>query len=273
MQAHVAPNGKTRLGGAKLGEEPAALPCGKCLGCQTAKGKEWALRCHLELQQHDTAAFTTLTYEEKYCPPTLNKRDLQLFLKRIRRHVPTGTVRFFGCGEYGEKNGRPHYHAILFGIRDTDAKMIEETWGMGLTETTTVTPARVNYVAGYTSKNKGSFAKVGEQIDAETGEVFTYQPPFLQMSRRPGIGGGARKFVQSWRQFAINNGTRMPVPRFLHNAWQAQATDEQKEQLKNEIKERQKQQQKNNPITLERLLIENQIRITNQAIAAGKRKI
>ena len=34
-----------------------------------------------------------------------------------------------------------------------------------------------------------------------------------------------------WRLYAVKDGHKMPVPRFLHEAWKAQATNEQMEQL------------------------------------------
>ena len=53
--------------------------------------------------------------------PTLNKRDVILFLKRLRRNlyklVPyneKNKIRYFCSGEYGETYLRPHYHLIFF---------------------------------------------------------------------------------------------------------------------------------------------------------------
>lgn len=226
------------------------LPCGQCLGCREAKAKEWALRCRLELQEHAGAAFTTLTYDEKNVPPTLNKRDLQLFLKRLRkryaRQSPTRNVRFFACGEYGETTGRPHFHAILFGSSTADAQAIQKAWPHGHTMTVEANIKTINYVAGYTAKklgdtNKGKEKRVAEghgkeNVDPETGEVYyTWQPPFIQMSRKPGIGGDARdKYQQSWRKCAVNNGKTQAVPRYLHEQWKKNATPMQLEKLKDE---------------------------------------
>lgn len=69
----------------------------------------------MELKDHRTAVFTTLTYDEQHCPPTLDRTHLAKFLKRIRRAAEPLRIRFFASGEYGEKNARPHYHAILYG--------------------------------------------------------------------------------------------------------------------------------------------------------------
>lgn len=71
----------------------------------------------------------------------------------------------------------------------------------------------------------------GERVDYETGEVYQWQPPFIQMSRRPGVGGHARQWVNSWRLFAVANGHKIPVPRFLHEAWKLQATPLEVEEL------------------------------------------
>jgi hypothetical protein len=51
---------------------------------------------------------------------TLRKRDFQLFMKRLRKEVAKDDkdirVKYYAVGEYGEKNSRPHYHAILFNV-------------------------------------------------------------------------------------------------------------------------------------------------------------
>lgn len=212
---------------------PLRLPCGGCVGCRTAQAKAWAFRCQLELEQHDRAAFTTLTYCDEKLPPTLRRRDLQLFVKRARKALgKSRRLRFFACGEYGETSERPHYHAILYGVDDRDRDLIADTWAAGRTQTVNVTPAAIAYTAGYCAKKIGwRVQSAGERVDYATGEVYQWQPPFIQMSRRPGIGASARRFVSSWRSFAVQNGHRMPVPRYLHEAWKAQASPEDIELL------------------------------------------
>lgn len=236
MRAWRAASGAVTIGKNSIPDaEPMNLPCGKCLGCREAYTKAWALRCQLEFAQHNKTAFTTLTYDDKRLPPTLSKRDLQLFLKKLRKRMGTDRpVRFFASGEYGETTYRPHYHAILFGLGAADDKAIDQAWGKGHTRTIDATPATINYVAGYTAKKLGDplrWKRWGEMVDPATGEVYDYQPPFLQMSRKPGIAGDARKHRNSWREFAICNGTKQAVPAYLHKAWKDTATEEEKEQL------------------------------------------
>ncbi|AXH75766.1 MAG: replication initiator protein [Microviridae sp.] len=198
------------------------LPCGSCVGCQISRAREWAIRCSLEQQLHPVCSFLTLTYADRYCPPTLSKRDLSLFMRYLRRDV--GSLRFFGCGEYGERRGRPHYHAILFGSADREAA--ERAWGhKGFVTLEPVTPARISYAAGYCAKKLGFFRPKGEEIDYETGELYQHQPPFLQMSRRPGIAGDFRRHWRSWRRSAIWQGRSFPVPRFLHASYRESASD------------------------------------------------
>ena len=198
-----------------------------------ASAKAWALRCQLELQQHKTAVFSTLTYSDATLPPTLDRTELQRYFKRLRKALGANRpLRFFACGEYGEQTNRPHYHAILYGPGVGDRDLIEEKWGLGHVRVEDVTPARIAYTAGYAAKKIGWVKEsVREHVDPETGEVYKWQPPFIQMSRRPGIGGHARQWAASWRLHAVTNGATMPVPRFLHEAWKQQATEEEKELL------------------------------------------
>lgn len=209
------------------------LPCGGCIGCRQSRAREWAFRCHLELSQHDVACWATLTYAD--APPSLSRQHLSAYLKRLRSRVgPSRVVRFFASGEYGELNGRPHYHAILFGL-PRDAREITEAWGHGFVRVDPISPAAINYVAGYTSKKVGAGGATLEfRVDPSTGEEYVHQPPFLQMSRRPGIAGDSRKHWPSWRSFAVHNGRPIPVPRYLHEAWLAQTTPSDHEVLARE---------------------------------------
>lgn len=111
---------------------------------------------------------------------------------------------------------------------------------MGRVQVDRLEPAAIAYVAGYTAKNVGYPTKVQfeDDIDLETGEVLgrkiAYQPPFLLMSRRPGIGGDARKYWRSWRKTAIWDGKEVRVPRFLHEAYMKNATAVELDALKAE---------------------------------------
>lgn len=214
------------------------------------------LRCQLELTQHEGAVFITLTYDEKFLPPTLVKRDLQLWLKRLRKSFgPTRSVRFFASGEYGTKKKRPHYHVILYGATLEDEQLIRQSWGQGITTITKITNRRIAYCAGYTTKKLDDERhSKHERVDPDTGECYTWQPPFIQMSRRPGIGGWARQHTHSWRDTAILDGRKIPVPRFLHDAWLQTATPEQIEKLEAEKNKNKKMKLTNGQaLTLEML--------------------
>lgn len=94
------------------------VPCGKCLYCRIRKRSEWALRLEHELQYWDKSVFVTLTYDDAHLPQnrSLKKEDLQKFFKRVRKAIYPKKIKYYACGEYGELNERPHYHAIMFGI-------------------------------------------------------------------------------------------------------------------------------------------------------------
>ena len=118
-----------------------------------------------EASLHESNCFVTLTYSDEgiahldRCidPETgeigagplrsLNKRDIQLFMKRLRKR--TGAkIRYLQCGEYGSKTQRPHHHVLLFGfdfqgkymfaenrrlgVRYYRSPMLEELWPYGM---------------------------------------------------------------------------------------------------------------------------------------------
>lgn len=214
------------------------VPCGKCLGCSAARARAWAYRCRLEWATHQEACWATLTYSDRYLPATLERPALAGYLKRLRARETGRVVRFFACGEYGERTKRPHYHVILFGLsRHTPS--ISEAWGLGHVRVDPLSPNAINYVAGYVAKKigQGDFIQ-RDRVDPTTGEVYRYQPPFLQMSRRPGIGAKAREFTSSWKDFAVDDGMKLPVPRYLHEAWR-RSVDEEAVKAHKELRQRQ----------------------------------
>ncbi|AXB22553.1 replication initiation protein [Lynx canadensis associated microvirus CLP 9413] len=58
---------------------------------------------------------------------TLAKRDFQLFMKRLRKAFPDQKIRYFAAGEYGSETFRPHYHAILFGLKLDDLQLYKQS--------------------------------------------------------------------------------------------------------------------------------------------------
>lgn len=172
----------------------------------------WTARCTHEASLWDHNSFITLTYDPENLPPlgSLVFEHFQKFMKRLRKAVPGvqfdpcgqyRPIRFFGCGEYGEKSARPHYHAILFNCRFDDARQhdrklktsatLQAAWPFGFSSIGTVTPRSINYVTHYASKKMYGpiLDKFLDVVDEETGEVLgRREPEFAQMSRNPGIG-------------------------------------------------------------------------------------
>ncbi len=201
------------------------LPCGKCSGCRLAQSRDWAIRCIHEAQMHEDNVFLTLTYNDDHLPKnrSLDKTHFQKFIRSLRQK--TGVkIRYYMCGEYGDKTQRPHYHAILFGYKFPDStlwqerrgnkvyrsKLLESTWFHGNSEIGNVTFKSAGYVARYVMKKiTGDLAD-----DHYEGR----EPEYNSMSLKPGIG-------QTWfEEYAsdvfpadkvvLPNGTEVSVPKF-----------------------------------------------------------
>ena len=108
---------RIRVKGKPYGSPGSVLevPCGRCLPCRIEKTREWKVRLLHELDAHESAVFVTLTYDPDHLPEDLSvsKRELQLYIKRVRFAHEPRKIKYFGCGEYGEQYGRPHYHIFM----------------------------------------------------------------------------------------------------------------------------------------------------------------
>lgn len=142
------------------------LNCGKCVNCVIARRSDWTFRLLQEHQDSQTSKFVTLTYNDKYLKygidKTLYYKDLQDYFKRLRK-INSQPIKYFAVGEYGEKNGRPHYHAIIF---NANPHTISKAWALqekaftkpiplGIVHTGTVTQESIHYVTKYIHDNKG----------------------------------------------------------------------------------------------------------------------
>lgn len=162
------------------------LPCGHCLACISRRKKEWSVRCALEALDHEKNCFVTLTYDDNHLVNSFGelKKDLLRFIKAIRN--AGYQVRYFGCGERGERKKRLHGHIILFGYFPDDIKsyalsqknvhqfespFLTKLWNKGIVTVEHFSPYAASYVAGYVLKKM-----------TDKDESFHFQ------STRPGIG-------------------------------------------------------------------------------------
>lgn len=162
-----------------------------------------------EAQLHNESCFLTLTYGDVAPPVSLRYADFQSFMRRLRKAFPGVRIRFFACGEYGERKARPHWHACLFGVNFPDrqklsssdlwqSSMLERLWGHGICRIGDLTFESAAYVARYcTKKVTGDLAEAHYRVvDPDTGEVVQREPEMARMSLRPGIGAGwLRRYV------------------------------------------------------------------------------
>lgn len=138
----------------KVTNETIPVPCGKCPECLARRASGWSFRLMQEDKRSSSAMFLTLTYDTGHVPitkngfMTLNKRDVQLFMKRLRK-VSREKLRYYVCGEYGGKTNRPHYHMILF---NADISKIQAAWQQGQVHYGDVNGASVGYTLKYMSK-------------------------------------------------------------------------------------------------------------------------
>lgn len=177
--------------GVKMPDGTMSVPCGQCMFCRLERSREVALRCVHESRMFEDNCFITLTYNDEklkeLCPLTeggysLVRKHVQDFMKRLRIKFCRGffydlglrkglfyqskNIRAFGCGEYGERNGRPHFHLCLFncrfpdrkysgcrdGFRYYDSKRLTDLWGNGFTSVCDFSFETAAYVARYTTK-------------------------------------------------------------------------------------------------------------------------
>jgi hypothetical protein len=237
-------------------QEKIAVPCGRCRWCRLEKAKKWAIRIMHESVMHKDNCMVTLTYNDEFLPnglnPTLSKRDLQLFFKRLRRKGEK--FRYFACGEYGENYLRPHYHILFFGVDFRDLSDIKQNgryltkkeifldtaWmsksndddkevkSMGLTHIGNLTHASAMYCAKYvTKKLNGPLAEIYKEKGID--------PEFSLMSRRPGIG---EKYYERYLKdekadYCSFNGTRIGLPKYYKE--KRYNTEEKKQEYRDKM--------------------------------------
>lgn len=154
-----------------------------------------------EAQMHKENSFVTLTYDNEHLPRNggLQIEDFQRFCRKLRK--AKGKFRYFHCGEYGDENDRPHYHAIIFGLDFSEERQLLKrtrngplyvaptlfrAWNKGFHTIGACEYHTAMYVSKYIMKKLTGEEGQKAYVNAKTGEAL--RPPYISMSRRPGLG-------------------------------------------------------------------------------------
>lgn len=209
----------------RLRDSKQLVPCGKCYNCLANNRAQWTYRLNCENLASRFSLFVTLTYDNENLPfrsqyvnidtgeetiiidtysnhknykldllklvssvNSVSVRDVQLFLKRLRKELGNKTFRYFVTSEYGDKTQRPHYHVLFFFQKDFERKFlydtIEKTWSLGNVNFGETETASIAYCTKYCLK------------DSPT--PFGACKTFRLMSRRPALGDfGYKQYLQN----------------------------------------------------------------------------
>lgn len=172
-----------------------------------------------------TAYFVTLTYRpedvpyDKYGNKILVQKDLTDFMKRLRHHhcnhytieqlahglTRMDKIKMFGCGEYGEQFGRPHFHLLIFNASFRD---IEKSWTKGIVDCRK-------------SNGKGAAGYIMKYMDKHLGKTQDWKKPKEFTTQSEGIG---KHYIEKFGEWHRNNldvayvvspaGAMLPMPRY-----------------------------------------------------------
>ena len=145
------------------------VSCGKCDLCLSSYRNDWSVRLQIHAGFYSKMPlFITLTYDDDHVvyadEPTLVRSDVSLFLKRYKEKYKLRNDHFsyFGCGEYGDKLHRPHYHLLFFGddrlfeLYQQSSRIAEkdlyDNWHNGFVDVGIADWSGIHYVTKYVLK-------------------------------------------------------------------------------------------------------------------------
>ena len=241
MRVHYSPEDKKILWSSS--DDPnLTIPCRQCVGCRLERSRIWAVRVMHEAQLYSENSYITLTYAPEHLKsPSLEYEDFQLFMKRLRKRFTGKTIRFYMCGEYGEQNRRPHFHACIFNLDFQDkvfhktengfpvytSPTLSQLWPFGFSTVGSLTFRSAAYVARYIMKKQTGdgavFHYLSDEVDPETGEITPLTPEFNKMSLKPGIG---QKWIEKYmddvypHDYVVINGHKTRPPAYYDQQYQ-----------------------------------------------------
>lgn len=234
------------------------VPCYYCLNCRKRRASSWSVRLVKEYERSHQAHFLTLTYNTDHLSfskmgfPTLNKKDLQDFMKRLRKlHPPDHkTIRYYAVGEYGGQTKRPHYHLIIY---NADINLFEKAWSLknkslGEIHIGAVGEASIGYCLKYITK----VSPIGKDPKKDD-----RQKQFSLMSKRLGDNYLTQNMIK-WHlndltgrvYVPLKDGKKAPLPRYykekLYNQSEKEEIAYQMTKLSNERIEKELKEQGDN---------------------------
>lgn len=212
------------------------VPCGKCPNCLANQRQEWVFRLRSEYLNSKFSLFVTLTYDPEHYPATGTcKRDVQLFLKRLRKACGNKSFRYYIVSEYGDHTCRGHYHGIFFFTEnscfvspcDELYDIFTKSWNNGFLKFGEPNEARIVYVTKYCLKNTAT----------PPGAL----QPFRLVSKCPGLG---EYYVHKYAKFHLENknlfravlpGVSCRMPRYFKTQISKTLTPYEKEELQHDL--------------------------------------
>ena len=236
---------------------PFEIACKQCNSCLRDRSGNWGLRLYGESMQYDNNHFLTLTFDEENLhkrenPLSVDKRDMQLFNKRLRKSIASENphdkienpeefkswnkahkLKFYQIWEYGELNNRPHYHSLLFNVPYFDdlvlysqgkngdnlykSEKLAKLWPHGQCAIGEVNMDTIGYTTNYVVNNKSGEGaeEYYSRTDLETGEVYQVEKQGSSMSK--GLGN---QFYEDFRNdmypkdFITLSGRKTKLPKY-----------------------------------------------------------
>lgn len=230
----------------KTSHKHIEVPCGVCMACRLNYTREWAVRVMNESLSYPCNCFITLTYDDEHLPSdfSVSKSAVQKFFKRLRK-VVSKDLKYFACGEYGGRFGRPHYHSIILNWYPEDAylwrdglkksyrsPLLEKCWKFGHSEIGDVTFNSARYVASYIVKQKRGKEKTYYK-------EHSIEPEFVLMSKGLGKNFVKKHFSQlKSLGYLPFNGIKMKLPRYYENILYSTDSDKiERRKIKNDYLE------------------------------------
>lgn len=223
--------GKTKLNGCINPHN--GFPCGKCLYCLEKRRLPWTVRLTHERRYWSRFGiptyFVTLTYDEANLPKDgVSKRDIQLFMKRLRKSynsLEDNKLKYFCASEYGPTTHRAHYHLILFGLNrnlSTALRIISNSWNKGFVKVSRVKPARIKYVTKYSTKFFDKLNESNSDNYDEDSSRSKCTPEFRLISKGIGISFVSPQNIDFYRNnpdklFLMLDDVKFVLPRYYRD--------------------------------------------------------